>query len=248
MQEKVCVVSEEVDRRKVIEQKRRARARSAKNKGKDFVPRIWLRDNNNDMEMQIVCSMKLLLLAHWHHWKDGVKKRLESLSAWQIKFLSEEERLLPSKEKWILRYARDEEYRANLVNRQKQRNRADPTVQRNRAHRRRARLRKQHDGTVSAKTIRGLVKKMKGCLYCGIKLSQGDAVIDHMVPVSKGGLHSKNNIAVSCYGCNSLKLNRDFDEWVEMLGEPFKSRAIRYYEKTAGRKVEQRHLLFKFGV
>lgn len=48
------------------------------------------------------------------------------------------------------------------------------------------------------------------CAYCGKskKLTQ-----DHIVPVSKGGGYTKNNIIPCCGSCNSSKQDKDFMEW-----------------------------------
>ncbi len=69
-----------------------------------------------------------------------------------------------------------------------------------------------------------------------------------MDSVSRDGLHSKKNMAVSCFSCNARKRNRPFHEWADSLSEPFKSRAVRYYEKTTGREVGQGYLRLKFDV
>jgi 5-methylcytosine-specific restriction endonuclease McrA len=43
------------------------------------------------------------------------------------------------------------------------------------------------------------------CYYCGLerKLTQ-----DHVVPLSKGGSHSKDNVVAACRSCNSSKGDR----------------------------------------
>ena len=48
------------------------------------------------------------------------------------------------------------------------------------------------------------------CAYCGKleKLTQ-----DHLIPLSKGGEYTINNIIPACSSCNSSKRNRDFFKW-----------------------------------
>lgn len=48
------------------------------------------------------------------------------------------------------------------------------------------------------------------CAYCGekIKLEQ-----EHIIPVSKGGPYTKENIIPACKSCNCKKSNKDLDEW-----------------------------------
>lgn len=43
------------------------------------------------------------------------------------------------------------------------------------------------------------------CVYCGEKKH---LTMDHVIPISKGGLHTKGNILPACQSCNSVKGNR----------------------------------------
>lgn len=58
------------------------------------------------------------------------------------------------------------------------------------------------------------------CVYCGLPDQiPGIAHIDHIIPVSKGGTWSVNNLVVSCKHCNLEKHNKDVYEWHEIKGE-----------------------------
>jgi 5-methylcytosine-specific restriction endonuclease McrA len=49
----------------------------------------------------------------------------------------------------------------------------------------------------------------KPCHYCG-----GEACeLDHVVPVSRGGLHDVDNVVPACRGCNASKGARTPEEW-----------------------------------
>jgi 5-methylcytosine-specific restriction endonuclease McrA len=51
------------------------------------------------------------------------------------------------------------------------------------------------------------------CAYCGktgIKLTK-----DHVIPLSKGGTHTKENILPCCPDCNHEKNDRTLEEWRE---------------------------------
>ena len=43
------------------------------------------------------------------------------------------------------------------------------------------------------------------CQYCG---NRKDLTIDHIIPRSKGGKHSWNNVVIACVTCNSRKGNK----------------------------------------
>jgi 5-methylcytosine-specific restriction endonuclease McrA len=55
----------------------------------------------------------------------------------------------------------------------------------------------------------------KGCCsYCGAKQSRKLKLTrDHLVPVTKGGLTTRQNILPACARCNSSKSNHDLDVW-----------------------------------
>jgi hypothetical protein len=50
------------------------------------------------------------------------------------------------------------------------------------------------------------------CQYCGDKVTNDNASIDHYVPQSKGGNHSKANLRTCCFVCNSIKSGKSFEE------------------------------------
>ncbi len=50
------------------------------------------------------------------------------------------------------------------------------------------------------------------CQYCGELVSQDNATLDHFVPQSKGGAHSKDNLRTACLVCNGVKSGKSFEE------------------------------------
>jgi 5-methylcytosine-specific restriction endonuclease McrA len=53
------------------------------------------------------------------------------------------------------------------------------------------------------------------CVYCG----RGDKklTMDHVIPISKGGEHSKENVVPACRSCNSKKGNREASRYPRVL-------------------------------
>jgi hypothetical protein len=50
------------------------------------------------------------------------------------------------------------------------------------------------------------------CQYCGEKVTEESATLDHYIPQSKGGNHSKGNLRTCCLLCNSIKSGTFFEE------------------------------------
>lgn len=48
------------------------------------------------------------------------------------------------------------------------------------------------------------------CAYCN---ASGELELEHVVPISKGGLHHISNIVPACHSCNSNKRSQDAERW-----------------------------------
>jgi len=82
-----------------------------------------------------------------------------------------------------------------------------PTTPRQQAMRR-ARTLKNHTGREWLEYVSG----HPNCEYCGRSVGT-DPIKEHRTPVSRGGSNGLDNLAVSCYTCNSLKGNQTEDEF-----------------------------------
>lgn len=51
------------------------------------------------------------------------------------------------------------------------------------------------------------------CFYCGVKISGKEIHIDHIIPVSRGGVHHPDNLCLACVPCNRSKYNKLIAEW-----------------------------------
>jgi 5-methylcytosine-specific restriction endonuclease McrA len=105
-------------------------------------------------------------------------------------------------------------------------------------NRRNKRIAEQSDGTAGAMVAKLL--KLRHCQYCGHRFtSDMDKRIDHRDPVAFGGQHSAANLEVCCDGCNSKKAAMSFAEWIAILAEPYRSKAIGRAEKAMGASIYQ---------
>ena len=53
-----------------------------------------------------------------------------------------------------------------------------------------------------------LIRDRFTCQYCGKSLTLSTGTIDHLIPRSKGGPHSWDNVCAACKSCNNKKDNR----------------------------------------
>jgi len=87
-------------------------------------------------------------------------------------------------------------------------------VLRGACHRRRQKVRA---GTATADQLLAIKANAKGrCHYCGRKSSK--LTFDHITPLSKGGLHSADNIVMACFSCNRAKSDHDPVEFAKTKG------------------------------
>lgn len=57
------------------------------------------------------------------------------------------------------------------------------------------------------------------CHYCGTSIAPGELTMDHLVPLSRGGKASRNNVVPACKDCNSRKKYLLPIEWEEYLNK-----------------------------
>lgn len=77
---------------------------------------------------------------------------------------------------------------------------------------RRARV-KNVGGKISAKRIRDLLIEQNNCCYWCLEVFVKPYEIEHIIPLSKGGDNSEENIALACKLCNAQKNNKLPEEW-----------------------------------
>src|SRR3989454_6858961 len=53
-----------------------------------------------------------------------------------------------------------------------------------------------------------LLRDRNTCQYCGVSLPASELTLDHVVPRSRGGASSWENLVACCHGCNRRKGNQ----------------------------------------
>jgi len=91
---------------------------------------------------------------------------------------------------------------------------ANPEINRNKRSRRRARER--NTLTLITLTVQEWILLVSAyhscCAYCGVQVDK--PTIDHILPLSKGGSHTLDNVLPSCLPCNKSKASRDVGEFL----------------------------------
>jgi 5-methylcytosine-specific restriction endonuclease McrA len=67
-----------------------------------------------------------------------------------------------------------------------------------------------------------LLRDRNSCQYCAVVLPAGELTLDHVVPRSRGGLSTWENLVACCHACNRRKGNHLLSELTEikLLREP----------------------------
>lgn len=63
-------------------------------------------------------------------------------------------------------------------------------------------------------------RKYAICYWCSCKNTVSECHVDHIHPLSKGGVHEIGNLCISCSSCNWKKNAKTLDLWNESLLEP----------------------------
>lgn len=83
-----------------------------------------------------------------------------------------------------------------------------------------------------------LLRDRNTCQYCGVILSSGELTLDHVVPRSRGGSSTWENLVACCHSCNRRKGNHLLTETeMKLLKEPrpFTLHTSRHIMRMIGR-------------
>ncbi len=78
---------------------------------------------------------------------------------------------------------------------------------------------------LSRRTV--LARDVYTCQYCGAQPGRADLTVDHVLPRSRGGLTTWENVTTACGPCNRRKGNRTPDEaGMKLLSVPTRPRFV----------------------
>ena len=84
-----------------------------------------------------------------------------------------------------------------------------------------------------------LLRDRNTCQYCGVVLPSGELTLDHVVPRSRGGNSTWENLVACCHACNRRKGNRMLHELDDMIlmrdPRPFSLHTSRQIMRMLGR-------------
>src|SRR6516165_2395042 len=84
-----------------------------------------------------------------------------------------------------------------------------------------------------------LLRDRNTCQYCGEAFQPGDLTLDHVVPRSRGGNSTWENLVACCHSCNRRKGNRLLNEMDDMIllrePRPFSLHTSRQIMRMLGR-------------
>ena len=73
-----------------------------------------------------------------------------------------------------------------------------------------------------------LFLQREACYYCGVNIARGYQ-LDHVIPLSKGGLHDWSNIVLSCRTCNARKSFLSLETFLDRQREAGIPVNLRFY-------------------
>lgn len=84
-----------------------------------------------------------------------------------------------------------------------------------------------------------LLRDRNTCQYCGVVLAPGELTLDHVIPRSRGGASTWENLVACCHECNRRKGNRMLNEIDDMKlmrePRPFSLHTSRQIMRALGR-------------
>lgn len=97
-------------------------------------------------------------------------------------------------------------------------------------------IRHQHKTRIRFSRENVYIRDHHCCQYCGVKYEKKELTLDHVVPASKGGPKSWQNVVTACRPCNQKKANRTPEQAkMPLLKIPDQPRWLPNPELTVGK-------------
>lgn len=61
------------------------------------------------------------------------------------------------------------------------------------------------------------------CSMCGDKINYLNITVDHVIPISKGGTNTLDNMEAMCYTCNQMKRDHMKSDFLKHIEKIYKS-------------------------
>ncbi|BAZ19394.1 HNH endonuclease (plasmid) [Kalymmatonema gypsitolerans NIES-4073] len=178
-------------------------------------------DNSDCLECMAERDKTSERKAYQKQWRKDNRKRLQAQARKRYQDNPERFRAKNRKtywsnpEKWR-KYAR-EWHHANMNDAIRVRQRIYRTLNKHRykfyKHKRRAFLKRSQIEKITQSHIDAMLKTFdECCAYCGKSLNSV-VTIDHVIPLSKSGNHTMQNLLPCCMSCNQSKNNSDMIDW-----------------------------------
>lgn len=115
------------------------------------------------------------------------------------------------------RFKQSKEYQNEVTKRYRARHR-ERYLSDHRIHQfnRKSKIKASSDGSIDDLFLKELYS-IEQCYYCKKYIDQNDRTLDHKMPLSKGGVHSKENCVMACFSCNSSKGSKTDVEFLKIL-------------------------------
>ena len=107
-------------------------------------------------------------------------------------------------------------------------------TRRARAARRRSKRVAAADNDLTAAQWEVILDAWDGCAYCGAQAS-ADASLqrDCVLPISRGGRYTAENVVPACRSCNASKCNEEVTHWLRRKRLDERAFLVRFYEINA---------------
>lgn len=92
------------------------------------------------------------------------------------------------------------------------------------------------DGSLTPQVIRSLFAEAAHCPYCTSRMRSHDKSLDHILPRSLGGWHSRTNVLVCCKSCNASKRTKTPSQWLAKLKPERRSVVAALFRRITGDK------------